>query len=69
MTATRSDAHTVHVPSARIFWVLWFFVTAWLVACAILIGGEYGDGYQTIANSRYLFGDNPSYYFHRGHSK
>lgn len=54
------------VPPTRIFWVLWFFVTAWLLACALLVSGEYGDGYQTIANSRYLFGDNPSYYFHRG---
>jgi len=56
----------IHVPSARIFWVLWIVVTAWLLACAFLVNGEYGDGYMTIANSRYFFGDNPSYYLHRG---
>jgi len=54
------------VPSARIFWVLWIVVTAWLLACALLVAGEYADGYQTIANSRYLFSDSPTYYFHRG---
>jgi len=66
MTVSGSDAHVIHVPSARIFWVLWIVVTAWLLACALLVSGEYGDGYLTIANSRYLFGDNTSYYFHRG---
>jgi len=54
------------VPTARIFWVLWSILTVWLLACALLVSGEYGDGYQTIANSRYLFGDSPSYYMHRG---
>jgi len=54
------------MPTARIFWVLWSIVTVWLLACAFLVSGEYGDGYQTIANSRYLFGDSPSYYLHRG---
>jgi hypothetical protein len=61
-----SDVNVMHVPSARIFWVLWIVVTAWLLACALLVNGEYGDGYVTIANSRYLFGDNPTYYLHRG---
>ena len=59
-------AHVIHVPSARIFWVLWGVVTAWLVACAVLVNGEYGDGYLTIANSRHLFSDNPLYWLQRG---
>ncbi|MGI9270633.1 MAG: ArnT family glycosyltransferase [Woeseiaceae bacterium] len=63
---TSDDAHVIYVPSVRIFWVLWIVVTAWLLACALLVAGEYADGYQTIANSRYLFGDSPTYYFHRG---
>lgn len=54
------------MPSVRIFWVLWIVVTAWLLACALIVSGEYADGYQTIANSRYLFSDSPAYYFHRG---
>jgi hypothetical protein len=54
------------VPSVRIFWVLWIVITAWLLACALLVTGEYADGYQTIVNSRYLFSDSPIYYFHRG---
>ena len=66
MTVSRIDTHMNHIPSTRIFWVLWIVVTVWLLACAFLANGEYGDGYQTIANSRYLFSDNPSYYFHRG---
>jgi hypothetical protein len=66
MTVSGSDAHVMHVPSARIFWVLWIVVTVWLLACALLVGGEYGDGYLTIANSRYLFSDSPTYYLHRG---
>lgn len=50
----------------RIFWVLWIVITAWLLACALIVAGEYADGYQTIVNSRYLFSDSPTYYFHRG---
>ena len=66
MSHSGRDAHVIHVPSERIFWVLWSVVTAWLFACALLVSGEYGDGYQTIANARYLFSDNPLYYVHRG---
>jgi len=66
MRDSGSDAHLIHVPSARIFWVLWIVVTAWLVACAFLVNGEYGDGYLTIANSRYFFSDNPLYWLQRG---
>jgi hypothetical protein len=66
MRDSGSDAHLIHVPSARIFWVLWLVVTAWLVACAFLVNGEYGDGYLTIANSRYFFSDNPLYWLQRG---
>ena len=60
------DTHVIHVPSERIFWILWIVVTAWLLACAFLVTGEYPDGYQTIVNSRYLFSDSPAYYVHRG---
>jgi len=66
MTNSGSIAHAIHVPSERIFWVLWIVVTAWLVACSFLVNGEYGDGYLTIANSRYLFSDNPLYWLQRG---
>lgn len=59
-------AHVKNVPTTRIFWVLWFVVTAWLIACALLVNGEYGDGYLTIANSRYFYADNPTYYLNRG---
>jgi hypothetical protein len=41
-------------------------VSVWIVACALLVQGEYGDGYQTIANARYFFGDSPNYYVQRG---
>ena len=66
MTAIRSDSHAIHVPSAKIFWVLWVIVTAWLLACAFLVNGEYGDGYVTIANSRHVFSENPLYWLQRG---
>jgi len=59
-------AHAIHVPSSKIFWVLWGVVTVWLIACAFLVKGEYGDGYLTIANSRHLFSDNPLYWLQRG---
>ncbi len=48
------------------FAVAWLLITLWLIACAFLIGGEYSDGYNTIANARFFFGDNPDYYFQRG---
>ena len=66
MTISAGETLLTRVPSARIFWVLWILVTAWLLACAVVVSGEYADGYLTIANSRYLFSDSPSYYLHRG---
>jgi len=52
--------------SASWFVFAWILLSAWLVACALLIGGELGDGYQTIANARYFFGSSPDYYVQRG---
>ena len=66
MTVSGIDTRISHIPSTRIFWVLWIVVTVWLLACAFLVNGEYGDGYVTIANSRYLFSDNPTYHLQRG---
>ena len=50
----------------RWFMFVWLLVSIWILACAFLVQGEYGDGYQTIVNGRYLFGDSPSYYVQRG---
>ena len=50
----------------KLFRLAWFLLTAWLLVCAFLIQGEYGDGYQTIANARYLFGDSTAFYVQRG---
>lgn len=50
----------------RWFLLAWLLVTLWIVACALLVQGEYGDGYQTIVNARYLFGDSANYYVQRG---
>lgn len=50
----------------RWFFLIWLAVTLWLLACALIVQGEYGDGYQTIVNARYLFGDSPNYYVQRG---
>lgn len=50
----------------NLFKAAWFLLTAWLVACAFLVQGEYGDGYQTIANARYIFGDSTAFYVQRG---
>ncbi len=50
----------------KLFQLAWFLLTAWLVVCAFLVQGEYGDGYQTIANARYLFGDSTAFYVQRG---
>lgn len=66
MSKSGDDSHTIHIPSTKIFWVLWIVVTAWLIACAFLVNGEYGDGYLTIANARYFFSDNPLYWLQRG---
>jgi len=48
------------------FLLAWLLVTVWLIACAFLVQGEYGDGYQTVVNTRYFFGDSPNYYVQRG---
>lgn len=50
----------------RWFLFAWLLLTVWILACAFLIQGEYGDGYQTIVNARYFFGDNTFYYAQRG---
>ena len=50
----------------RWFFLVWLLLSAWLLACALLIEGEYGDGYQTIVNARYFFGDSDVYYLQRG---
>jgi hypothetical protein len=52
--------------SDRWFTVAWLLITSWLLACAFLVGGEYADGYNTIANARFFFGTNPDYFFQRG---
>lgn len=66
MAGLRRALHEIHVPSAKIFWVLWTLVSIWLIACAFLVNGEYGDGYLTIANARYFFSDNPLFWLQRG---
>ena len=53
-------------PNEQWFLVAWILLSIWLLASALLISGEYGDGYSTIANTRYFFGDSPGYYFQRG---
>lgn len=50
----------------RWFLIAWALLAAWITACVFLIQGEYGDGYLTIANARYLFGDSPGLYVQRG---
>jgi hypothetical protein len=50
----------------RWFFLAWLLLTIWIIACAFLIQGEYGDGYQTIVNARYFFGDSINYYAQRG---
>jgi len=50
----------------RWFLVAWLILSLWLAVCAFLVGGEYGDGYQTIVNSRYFFADSPAYFVQRG---
>jgi hypothetical protein len=56
----------VRASNARWVSVAWLLITLWLIACAFVIGGEYSDGYNTIANARHFFGDNPDYFFQRG---
>jgi hypothetical protein len=53
-------------PDEQWFLIVWLLLSVWLLASALLIRGEYADGYNTIANARYFFGDNPDYYFQRG---
>ena len=50
----------------KLFYCIWLLVVSWLFLCAWVIQGETGDGYQTIANSRYLYSGSPDYYGHRG---
>ena len=50
----------------RWFLVALALISAWLLTCAFLIEGEFGDGYATIVNARYFFGDSPGYYVQRG---
>jgi hypothetical protein len=50
----------------RWFLLIWLLVTAWMFLCAFMVQGEYGDGYQTIVNARYLFGESPNYFVQRG---
>ncbi len=50
----------------RLFYLIFSIVSCWLLACAWLIEGEYGDGYATIVNSRFLFADGPHYLSYRG---
>lgn len=65
MSSTRIRGETNEVDH-RWFFFGWLLISFWLLACALLVRGEYSDGYQTIANARYFFGDNPDYYMHRG---
>lgn len=48
------------------FFLCWLLVTCWLLLSAFLTHGEYGDGYTTITNGRYLFGDSLTYNAQRG---
>jgi len=50
----------------RWFLLAWLLVSVWILASAFLVQGEYGDGYQTIVNARYFFGDSQNYYVQRG---
>ncbi len=50
----------------RLFYIIFSIVCCWLLACAWLIEGEYGDGYATIVNSKFLFADAQNYYSIRG---
>ena len=50
----------------RWFLLVWILISLWILACALLVKGEYGDGYQTMANGRFFFGDASNYYVQRG---
>lgn len=44
----------------------WLLIIFWLFSSAFLTHGEYGDGYNTISNGRYLYGDSLDYFSQRG---
>lgn len=48
------------------FFLYWLLTTCWLFVSAFLTYGEYGDGYTTINNGRFLFGDTPGHNAQRG---
>lgn len=53
-------------PTNHWFLSCWSLVSCWLFVSALLIQGEYGDGYSTIVNGRFLFGDSLDYFARRG---
>ena len=57
---------TTEAKADRWFLLAWFLVSLWILACALLVKGEYGDGYQTIVNGRFFFADAGNYYVQRG---
>ena len=50
----------------RWFLLVWILISLWILACAVLVKGEYGDGYQTIVNGRFFYADAINYYMQRG---
>ena len=50
----------------RWFLLAWALISLWILACALLVKGEYGDGYQTMVNGRYFYADAVNYYMQRG---
>ena len=52
MAGAGRGLHEMHVPSAKLFWVLWTIVTVWLIACAFLVNGEYL--FKDIANFTFI---------------
>ena len=50
-----------YIKAERWFLLAWLLVSVWIFACALLVQGEYGDGYQTIVNGRFFFGDAANY--------
>jgi hypothetical protein len=65
VTLTDQQSRSVR-SDERWFLLVWLLVSLWLLACALLASGEYGDGYQTIANARFFFGDSLEIYVQRG---
>jgi len=66
MPAKLSTSPMIESKLERWFLLAWLLVSTWLLASALLVQGEYGDGYQTIVNARHFFGDSPNYYVQRG---